>query len=104
MTAIASLVSQDSDRADVVFALDRSITESATNLRFLVIKNEGRFFDQFVRFSLAPERRLYNLIEKNIAKRGGEMQPIEQRMLRDIEKVCRLSGVEITDVQPKMGD
>ena len=104
MTAVANLVSQDSRRADVVFALNRSITESATNLRFLVIKNEDRFFDQFVRFSLAPERRLYDLIEKNVAKRGGERLPIEQRMLRSIEKVCRLSGVAITDVQPKMCD
>ena len=42
MTAVASLVSQDSDRADIVFALNRSITESETNLRFLVIKNEDR--------------------------------------------------------------
>ena len=104
MTAVANLVSQDPDRADVVFALNRSITESATNLRFLVIKDEDRFFDQFVRFSLAPERRLYDLIEENIAERGGEMLPIERRMLSSIRNVCRLSGVEITDVQPRMGD
>ena len=104
MTAVASLVSQDSDRADIVFALNRSITESETNLRFLVIKNEDRFFDQFVRFSLAPEREQYDVIQKNIAERGGEIWPIEERMLKSIDRVCRLSGVVITDVQPKMGD
>jgi hypothetical protein len=104
MTAVASLVSQDSERGDVVFALNRSITESATNLRFLVLKNEDRFFDQFVRFSLAPERELYDLIQQNITERGGEILPIEERMLKSIEQVCRLSGVAITDVAPKMGD
>ena len=104
MTAVASLVSQDSNRADVVFALNRSIAESATNLRFLLIKNEDRFFDQFVRFSLAPERRLYDLIEENVAKRSGETLPIEERMLKSIQRVCRLSRVKITDVQPRMGD
>jgi len=104
MTAVASLVSQDSNRGDVVFALNRSITESATNLRFLVMKNEDRFFDQFVRFSLAPERELYDVIQKNIAERGGEILPIEERMLKSIDRVCRLSGVAITDVQPKVGD
>jgi len=104
MTAVASLVSQDAERGDVVFALNRSIMESATNLRFLVLKNEDRFFDQFVRFSLAPERELYDLIQQNIEGRGGESLPIEERMLKSIARVCRLSGVAITDVAPKMGD
>lgn len=104
MTAVASLVSQDPERADVVFALNRSIMESATNLEFLVAKNEERFFDQFVCFSLAPERELYEVIQKNIAARDGEKSPIEQRMLKSINRVCSLSGATITDVPPKMGD
>jgi len=104
MTAVASLVSQDAARADVVLAINRSITESATNLRFLVLKNEDRFFDQFVLFSLAPERELYDVIQRNIVERRGEVLPIEQRMLKSIEKACRISGVIITDVQAKVGD
>ena len=35
---------------------------------------------------------------------GGKSLPIEQRMLRSIEKVCRLKSVAITNVQPKMGE
>ena len=102
MAAVASLVSQKSDCADVVFALNRSITESATNLHFLVLKSEDRFFDQFVSFSLSSERELYDVIKKNITERGGETLPIEQRMLNSIDRVCQLSGVAISDVQPKM--
>lgn len=104
MTAVASLVSQDPKRGDVVLALNRSITESATNLRFLVAKNEERFFDQFVRFSLSPERELYDSIQENITARDGKVLPIEQRMLESIDGVCRLSGVTIADLPPKMGD
>ncbi len=104
MKAVESLVSQDPDRADVVFSLNRSITESATNLRFLVAKNEDRFFDQFVRFSLAPEREMYDVIQENIVARDGKKLPIEQRMLKSIDRVCRLSGVTITDIPRKMGD
>ena len=69
-----------------------------------MVKNEDRFFDQFVRFSLAPERNHYGVIQKNVAKRGGEILPIERRMLKSIDRVCRISGVDITDVKPKMGD
>jgi len=104
MTAVVSLVADNSHRADVVFALNRSITESATNLRFLVFKNEDRFYDQFVKFNLAPERETYDLIHKNIEERGGRVLPIEQRMLTSIEKACRLSGIPISEVPAKAGD
>lgn len=49
--------------------------ESATNLRFLVLKNEDRFFEQFVAFSLSPERELYDCIQKNIALRVAQSSP-----------------------------
>ena len=104
MTAVASLVAEDPDRADVVFALNRSITESATDLRYLLAKNEERAFGQFVKAGLASEREPCDLIQKNIALRGGEALPIERRMLKSIEKVFRLSGVAIEDVPGKMAN
>jgi hypothetical protein len=104
MTSVASLVSLDAERADVVYVLNRTIMESAVNLRFLLLKNEGRVFDQFVQFSLAPERELYDQIQANIERRHGEILPIERRMLRSITRVCGLSGITISDVSSKAGD
>lgn len=92
------------NRADVVFALNRSIMESLINLEFLVTKNDEQFFDQFVRFSLGPERELYDVIKANVTARGGEMWPIEQRMLDSINDVCQASGVSIEEVNQKYGD
>ena len=68
MIAIVQLASSKK-RAEVIFALNRSVLESATNLKFLVLKNDERFFDQFLRSSLGPERELYNLIRANIEAR-----------------------------------
>ena len=102
MIAVASLVSHDPERGDVVFALNRSITESATDLRFLATKNEKRYFDQFVAAGLSSERELYDVIRKNIDGRGGEALPIEKRMLNAIDRVCRISGVTIEDIKPKL--
>jgi hypothetical protein len=103
MIAVAQLASS-ARREDVVMALNRSIVESAINLRFLLHKNEERFFDQFARFSLGPERELYDIIQANIKQRGGDVWPIEQRMLSSIDRVCRLTGVKIEDVDRKYGD
>ena len=104
MTAVSCLFSEKPDCGDVVLVLNRCIVESATNLRFLVRKNEDRFFDQFVKFSFGPEREFYDLIQKNIEKRGGETLPIEERMMKSINRACQGSGVILSDVRPKTGD
>lgn len=103
MTVVIQL-SETRNRADVVFALNRSIMESVINLEFLVIKNEDKFFEQFVKFSLGPERELFDSIQANIAARGGEVWPIEQRMRESINDLCQASGVQIEEVNQKYGD
>lgn len=101
---VVTQLSATRNRADVVFALNRSIMESAINLEFLVSTNEDKFFDQFVEFSLGPERELYDQIQANIAERSGQVLPIEKRMLDSINDVCQGSGVKIEEVNQKYGD
>jgi uncharacterized protein DUF5677 len=103
MIAVTQLSAKD-DRGEVVFALNRSVMESSINLEFLVRTSEERYFDQFVEFSLGPERELYDIIQANIATRGGEVWPIKRRMLSSISRVCRASGLRIEDVERKHRD
>jgi hypothetical protein len=91
-------------RGEVVMALVRSIFESAINLQFLLVKNEDQFYDQFVKFSLAPERELYDVITKNICERDGQALPIEMRMLDSIRRTCELSGITIEETSAKARD
>jgi hypothetical protein len=72
--------------------------ETIVNLEYLIAFASPEFFDAYVHHSLRHERRLYNRIQENIAARGGEKWPIEDRMLRSIERSCRKSGVSINDV------
>ena len=101
---VVTQLSATKNRAEVVHALNRSILESATNLEFLAAKNDAQCFEQFVKFSLGPERELYDLIQKNITARGGEARPIEKRMLESINRVCSASGAKIEEVSQKYGD
>jgi len=103
MIALMQLTCSD-NRSEVALSLTRSIMESAFNLEFLVCANDDRHFDQFVKFSLGPERELYDRIQANIAKRNGDVLPIEKRMLASIDDLCEVSGVEISDVNPKHGN
>jgi hypothetical protein len=104
MLVVTQLSAEKGDRADVVSALNRSIMESAINLEFLASTNDDKYFDQFVKFSLGPERELYDIIRANVTARGGELQPIERRMLESINDVCQASGVTIEEVDRKHRD
>lgn len=103
MVAVTQL-SSVGDRADVVSALNRSILETAINLEFLLTTDDSKMFDKFVTSGLGPERELYDLIQSNIAHRGGAALPIERRMLNSIEDVCRVSGVKVEEIDRKHGD
>lgn len=99
MTAVAQLTFEE-DRREVVYALSRCITESATNLRYLILKNDNALFDSFVKTSLGGERESFDTINANIKARGGKVLPIEKRMLEMFERLCKSSDIKIEDVQP----
>ncbi len=101
---VVTQLSATKNRADVVMALNRSIMESVINLEFLAGKTDDRFYEQFITSSLGPEGELYDLIQTNIAARGGDVSPIERRMLASIDDLCKISGVKIEDVSRKPGD
>ena len=103
MLSVAQLF-EGHERGEVILALNRSILESVVNLRFLLLKNEDRFYDQFVKFSLGPERELYDLVVKRIDERAGTKLVIEQQMLASIDQICNASGIDIKDVDSKYPD
>jgi hypothetical protein len=103
MLAVIQLSTGD-DRGEIVLALDRIILECAISLEFLVRSKDDKYFDQFVDFSLGPEREVYDQIQANIAARSGEVWPIEKRLLDSISYTCTASGVKIEEVQRKHRD
>jgi hypothetical protein len=101
MLAVIQLIST-ANRGEVVMALNRSILESATNLRFLLLKGENTLFDDFIHSSFGPERELYDIVQENIKHRGGDALPIEKRILKSIGRACKLSKVRIENIDPKL--
>jgi Family of unknown function (DUF5677) len=101
MIAVLELTCKN-DRGEVVVSLMRSIMESAFDLEFLVRADDDKHYDDFVKSSLGAERAFYDLVQANITKRGdGTVLPIEKRLLRNLARLCEVSGVKIEDVSPK---
>lgn len=99
MTGIIQLTASD-DRREVIAVLERSIFETAINLRFLLLKNDDSVYKEFVQASLAPERELFDVIQANIQERG-HILPIEERMLRSINRACTWADLKIEEISPK---
>jgi hypothetical protein len=103
MVAVVQLSTGD-DRGEIVVGVNRIILESAVSLEFLARSDDDKYFDQFVDFSLGPERELYDQIQANISARHGEVLPIEKRLLGSIDRVCAASGIKIDQVDRKHRD
>ncbi len=86
------------DRLELAFIYVRLIFETAVNVRSAVGPGGAAFCDSYVRSSLATEKELQERIEDNVAARGGEILPIEARMLKGIAASFRLAGVDAASV------
>ncbi|UUX48091.1 DUF5677 domain-containing protein [Nisaea acidiphila] len=85
-------------RRETAYILCRLAFESLVNLRYLMGTRDEAVYDGYVLASLRHEKRLVETIERNIEERGGEVWPIEQRMMRSIERAFERSGVTRTSV------
>jgi hypothetical protein len=85
-------------RRETTFVLGRLAFECMVNIQYLVITDSPEIRQAFVIDSLRHEKKLMDRIEANIASRGGEVLPIEMRMLESIRKSFEKSGVTPEEV------
>lgn len=88
-------------RRETADILLRLVFETSVNARFLIQEWSAELADSYVRTSLRHERKLRDTIEANVSARNGEVLPIEDRMLRSIDRTAVLSGVPLDTVDLK---
>ncbi len=87
-------------RQEIVFIISRLLFENIVNIKFFIKNGSTELFDSYVKYALRNERKLRDLISRNIENRKGISLHIEHRMLTSIKKVARQSGIKIDDVLP----
>lgn len=86
-------------RREIAFIIARIAFECIVNLRYLIkFADDPETFDSYVAHSLRQEKRLHNKIRENIAARGGDVLPVESRMLDSIAKAAKASALRIEDL------
>lgn len=89
-------------RRETTFILARLAFENLVNIRYLMMAEDVALFDSYVIASFRHEERLLDKIENNIGTRGGEILPIERRMMASIERAFARSGVTRANVTREM--
>jgi hypothetical protein len=86
-------------RQEIAFIIARIAFECIVNLRYLIkFANDPEIFDSYVAHSLRQEKRLDTKIREMIDARGGEVMPVENRMLNSIAKTAKASAIRIEDL------
>jgi hypothetical protein len=89
-------------RAELLNFFQRGVTETAVNLRYLLEHSTDELFEAFVRDALILDKQLYERIQEEIARRGGdELLPIEERMLAGIKRSFEVAGVDLDEIDAK---
>lgn len=81
-------------------ALFRPLAESVALLYLLGDPGTGERFDAYVSDSLVAEREFARTVHRNVTGRGKRL-PIEERILRSIERTAAAAGIHLEDLPPR---
>lgn len=87
-------------RRETAFIFARLAFECIVNTMFLIKNDRPEIVQSYIEYSMRHEKRLRDRIHSNITARGGEIWPIEKRMLASIERSAKDSGVDLDQIDP----
>jgi Family of unknown function (DUF5677) len=88
-------------RGELALIMVRLIFESLINIQFLIKEFSPETINSYVKVSIKHERKLRDKITSNIENREGIVLPIEDRMLKSIDRTARIAGVSLDEVDAK---
>lgn len=88
-------------RREISFVLARMAFECIVNATFILKNYSEELLFSYRAYSLKHEKKLINRINNNIKNRNGEMLPIEERMLKSINRSFKVSGIDPENVEGK---
>ena len=89
-------------RGESSLILARLVFETVVTIKFLIQNYSRSLIDSYIQHSLRHERRLWDVIEKNVSERGASLA-IEDRMRKSISRAASIAGIDLDKVDPRSG-
>jgi hypothetical protein len=86
-------------RQETSFILSRLVFETVVNVRYMIANFSPELIDSYIVYSFRHERKLRDVIRHNIDAREGKLLPIEDRMLKSIDRSAAAAGISLDDVE-----
>ncbi|WP_255696590.1 DUF5677 domain-containing protein [Aurantimonas sp. HBX-1] len=80
-------------RQESAFIFARLVFETLVNIRYMVQNFHPKLIDEYVKYSLRHERKLRDRVLSNVAARNGIVLPIEDRILKSIDRSATAAQV-----------
>lgn len=88
-------------RQETSFILSRLVFETIVNIQYMIINFSPELIISYVSYSLRHEKKLRDSILKNIQTRSGVILPIEERMLRSIDRAALAAKISLDEIDTK---
>jgi hypothetical protein len=88
-------------RQETSFILARLVFETSVNIRYLIDNFSPELIDSYVSYSFRHERKLRDVIDRNVAARSGVVLPIEDRMLKSIYRSADAAKIALDEIDPR---
>jgi hypothetical protein len=88
-------------RREITFMFARMAFECIINASYILKNYSPELVLSYKSYSLKHEKKLMNRINENIKQRNGKVLPIEDRMLKSINRSFRASGVEPEQIKAR---
>ena len=85
-------------RREIIMIHTRLAFECIINLRYIINHASKELFDSYVKYSLQHEKKLKDLIERNINDRSGDPMAVEKRMLDSINRMFKFSNIKPDEI------
>jgi len=90
----------EKQRMEIAHILFRCLAETVINLKYLLIKGKEseNIYEEYIEYSLEEEKRLLDVIDRNVQSRGEEL-PIEKQMRKSILQSFKDSGSVLSNAK-----
>lgn len=96
---ISGLLDQTAQRRrDTSFIFARLVFETVVTIRYIIKHFSPHLVASYVKNSFKHEAKLRRKMEQNIAARGGKILPIEDRMMKSIDRAFASAGLGPSDL------
>jgi hypothetical protein len=86
-------------KLEICYIVGRCLSETAINIKYMLSNTEESVIRNYIKYSLITEKEIFEIVSSNVRERSGEIESIEERMQKSIERSFESSDFDFEEVK-----